>query len=89
MGVCNLTNNREKIYHLSAICQSKGKSKIITRNSPVPISKPTNSFLTARQKQFNDLSGEDYREKAKVMFEEMDLDWDLGEYEKYVNIDMP
>ena len=37
-----------------------------------------------KQKKFNGLSGKDYLEKAKAMFEEMDLQWDLEEYEKFV-----
>jgi tetratricopeptide (TPR) repeat protein len=47
----------------------------------------TGKFLSdpkTKQKQLNSLSGKDYLEKAKVMFEEMDLQWDLGEYEKYL-----
>ncbi|OYT14234.1 MAG: hypothetical protein B6I19_01115 [Bacteroidetes bacterium 4572_114] len=37
-----------------------------------------------KQKQLNGLSGNDYLEKARAMFEEMDLQWDLGEYGKFV-----
>jgi hypothetical protein len=48
----------------------------------------TGKFLSdpkTKQKQLNGLSGKDYLEKAKVMFEEMDLQWDLEEYRKYLN----
>ena len=37
------------------------------------------------QSKYKDLSGisaEEYLEKAKVLFEEMDLEWDLAELEK-------
>ena len=37
-----------------------------------------------KRKQFEGLSGKDYLEKAKSMFEEMDLQWDLNEYKKYM-----
>ncbi|MCF8369970.1 MAG: hypothetical protein K9H64_00005 [Bacteroidales bacterium] len=37
-----------------------------------------------KPKQFNELSGKDYLEKAKALFDEMDLQWDLEEYQKYV-----
>jgi len=37
-----------------------------------------------KQKQLNGLSGKDYLDKAKTMFEEMDLQWDLEEYKKFV-----
>ncbi|MCK4676658.1 MAG: hypothetical protein KAT48_00875 [Bacteroidales bacterium] len=37
-----------------------------------------------KQKQLNGLSGKDYIEKARAMFEEMDLQWDLEEYGKYI-----
>jgi len=38
-----------------------------------------------KQKQLNGLSGKDYLEKSKVMFEEMDLQWDLEEWQKFVS----
>lgn len=41
--------------------------------------------MKTKQKQLNGLSGKDYLEKAKVMFDEMDLQWDLGEYRKFVS----
>jgi hypothetical protein len=40
-----------------------------------PITKP---------KQLKGLTGEGYLEKARRMFEEMDLQWDLDEYERYM-----
>jgi len=43
-------------------------------------------FLTnpnTKQTQLNGLSGKDLLDKAKTMFEEMDLQWDLEEYGKY------
>ena len=48
----------------------------------------TGKFLCdpkTKQKQLNGLSGKDYLEKAKTMFEEMDLQWDLEEYRKFVD----
>jgi len=47
----------------------------------------TGKFLsnpTSKQKQLNGLSAKDYLEKAKTMFEEMDLQWDLEQYRKYI-----
>jgi tetratricopeptide (TPR) repeat protein len=47
----------------------------------------TGKFLSdpkTKQKQLNGLSGKDYLEKARLMFEEMDLQWDLGEYRKFL-----
>jgi hypothetical protein len=44
-------------------------------------------FLSApgtKPKQLNGLTGEGYLEKARRMFEEMDLQWDLEEYERYM-----
>lgn len=41
--------------------------------------------LLESQSKYKDLSGisaEEYLEKAKVLFEEMDLEWDLAELEK-------
>jgi hypothetical protein len=38
----------------------------------------------ARYRQMNNLTGKDYLGKARSMFEEMDLQWDLQEYERYV-----
>jgi hypothetical protein len=38
-----------------------------------------------KHNQLNDLSGKDYLEKAKSMFEEMDLQWDLEEYRKFMD----
>ena len=49
----------------------------------------TGKFLldpNTKQTHLKDLSGNDYLEKAKTMFEEMDLQWDLEEYYKYINI---
>ncbi|MEZ5196728.1 MAG: AAA family ATPase [Bacteroidales bacterium] len=46
----------------------------------------TGKFLSdpkTKQKQLNGLSGKEYLEKAKTMFEEMDLQWDLEEYNKF------
>ena len=34
--------------------------------------------------QLNKLSGKDYLEKARTMFEEMDLQWDLAELERFI-----
>lgn len=48
----------------------------------------TGKFLSdpkTKQNQLIDHSGKYYLEKAKVMFEEMDLRWDLEEYRKYLN----
>ena len=48
----------------------------------------TGKFLSdpkTKQKQLNGLSGKDYLDKAKVMFEEMDLQWDLEEYRKFLD----
>jgi len=39
----------------------------------------------SKLKQFNSLSGKEYLEKARAMFEEMDLQWDLEELEKFRN----
>jgi len=36
------------------------------------------------KKQLNELSGQDYLEKARSMFEEMNLQWDLQEYEQMI-----
>jgi len=47
----------------------------------------TGKFLSdpqTKQNQLNGLSGNDYLEKAKALFEEMDLQWDLEQYRKYV-----
>jgi tetratricopeptide (TPR) repeat protein len=47
----------------------------------------TGKFLSnpkTKQEQLNGLSGKDYLEKAKTLFEEIDLQWDLGEYKKFV-----
>ncbi len=42
-------------------------------------------FLSgSKTKKLNGLSGEDYLEKAKTLFTEMDLQWDLEEYGKYL-----
>ncbi|MCD4664534.1 MAG: hypothetical protein K8R68_04620, partial [Bacteroidales bacterium] len=38
-----------------------------------------------KRKQLNGLSGKEYLEKARAMFEEMSLQWDLGEYQKYID----
>lgn len=38
-----------------------------------------------KQKQLNGLAEKDYLEKAKTLFEEMELQWDLQEYHKYVD----
>jgi tetratricopeptide (TPR) repeat protein len=49
----------------------------------------TGKFLSdpkTKQKQLNGLSGKDYLEKARLMFEDMDLQWDLEEYHKYISI---
>jgi len=35
-----------------------------------------------KHKQLNGLSGKDYLVKAKAMFKEMDLQWDLEEWRK-------
>lgn len=35
--------------------------------------------------KFNGLTGEDYLKRAKTMFEEMELEWDLEEYKKFMN----
>jgi hypothetical protein len=46
----------------------------------------TGKFLSdpkTKHQQLNGLSGKDYLEKAKILFEEMDLQWDLEEYRKY------
>lgn len=48
----------------------------------------TGKFLSnpkTKQKQLNSLLGNEYLEKAKTMFEEMDLQWDLGEYRNFIN----
>jgi tetratricopeptide (TPR) repeat protein len=37
-----------------------------------------------KQNRYNSLSGDDYLKKAKTMFEEMKLEWDLGEYEDFL-----
>jgi hypothetical protein len=37
-----------------------------------------------KHNQLNDLSGKDYLEKARTMFEEMDLQWDLEKYRKFI-----
>jgi len=37
-----------------------------------------------KHNQLNDLSGKDYLEKARTMFGEMDLQWDLEEYRKFI-----
>jgi len=48
----------------------------------------TGKFLSdpkTKQKQLKGLSGKDYLDTAKTMFEEMDLQWDLKEYRKFRN----
>jgi len=37
-----------------------------------------------KHKQLKGLSGKDYLHQAKAMFEEMDLQWDLAEWRKFV-----
>ena len=38
-----------------------------------------------RQNKFNELSAHDYLEKAKTLFEEMNLKYDLKEYNEFMN----
>ncbi|MCB2222430.1 MAG: AAA family ATPase [Bacteroidetes bacterium] len=48
----------------------------------------TGKFLSDPKNKYNELNGHNashYLEKAKAMFEEMDLQWDLEEYEKFVS----
>ena len=43
-------------------------------------------FLSDPKTKYNEMNGHSashYLEKAKSMFEEMDLQWDLGEYRKF------
>ena len=42
------------------------------------------TLSSLKHKKLKGLSGEDYLVKAKSMFEEMDLQWDLNEYEKFM-----
>ncbi|RLD54751.1 MAG: hypothetical protein DRJ05_14125 [Bacteroidetes bacterium] len=45
-------------------------------------------FLSNPKVKYNKLNGHSashYLDKAKAMFEEMDLQWDLGEYQKYMD----
>jgi len=47
----------------------------------------TGKFLSDPNVKYNELNGQPashYLDKAKTMFEEMDLQWDLGEYRGYV-----
>jgi hypothetical protein len=47
----------------------------------------TGKFLSdpkTKQKQLKGLSGKDYLDKAKAMFEEIGLQYDLEEYQKFV-----
>ena len=47
----------------------------------------TGKFLSDPKTNYNELNGHSashYLEKAKSMFEEMDLQWDLEEYRKFV-----
>jgi hypothetical protein len=37
---------------------------------------------TSKYKELDGIKAEEYLEKARVMFEEMDLQWDLDELEK-------
>lgn len=48
----------------------------------------TGKFLSDPQVKYNELNGASaihYLEKAKAMFVEMDLQWDLEEYNKFMN----
>lgn len=48
----------------------------------------TGKFLSdpnTKQNRLNGLSGIEYLEKARTMFGEMDLQWDLGEYRKFMD----
>lgn len=48
----------------------------------------TGKFLSDPNVKYKELNGEPashYLEKAKTMFEEMDLQWDLEEYQKFMN----
>ncbi len=38
--------------------------------------------LKSKYKELDGIKAEDYLEKARVMFEEMDLQWELDELEK-------
>jgi hypothetical protein len=50
----------------------------------------TGKFLSDPNNKYNELNGHNathYLEKAKTMFEEMDLQWDLEEFRKFVGKD--
>ena len=38
--------------------------------------------LVKKYKQLNEITAKEYQEKARVLFEEMDLKWDLEQLEK-------
>ena len=79
-------NNNQKVLKYFGLTIATGEKF----NARLELSRAyfeTGKFLSdpkTKQKQLNGLSGKDYLEKAKVMFEEMDLQWDLGEYKKFV-----
>ena len=80
-----LTKNQKVLKYLQLAIQTGEKY-----NGRLELSRAyfeTGKFLSdpkTKQQQLNGLTGKDYLEKARTMFEEMDLQWDLEEYRKFV-----
>ena len=75
-------NQAFKYYTLAILTGEKYKGQLELSRAYFELGK----FLSnpnIEQNQFNGLLGKDYLEKAKTMFEEMNLQWDLEEYFKY------
>ncbi|MFO7615171.1 MAG: hypothetical protein R6W71_11080, partial [Bacteroidales bacterium] len=72
-----------KYYKKAMDFGTKSGSRIETSRTYFELGK----FLSdpnTKPTQLNKLSGKAYLEKARTMFEEMDLQWDLAEYERFV-----
>lgn len=72
-----------KYYKKAMDFGTKSGSRIETSRTYFELGK----FLSApntKPTQLNKLSGKDYLEKARTMFEDIDLQWDLAEYRKFV-----
>ena len=82
-----ILNKRSKAFHnFSKAIETSEKY-----NAKLELSRAyfeTGKFLSdpkTKRKQLNGLSGNDYLEKARAMFEDMDLKWDLEEYRKLIS----
>jgi len=82
-----MLNKRSKAFHNF----SKAIATSVKYNGKLELSRTyfeLGKFLShpkTKRKQLNGLSGKEYLEKARAMFEDMDLQWDLGEYQKHMD----